>query len=184
MPDSIVVANTDDDYRAFAALIREYWDWLVARYADHPGLIDKIGSHQGLEDGLSAVARVHGPPEGKTLLAVREGQVCGAGAYRDLHDGSCEMKRLFVPPRFQGHGTGRRLCESLVAAAAADGFHLMRLDTGYLNDEATQMYASMGFLACPPYHEYPSDLVPHLRFMEKPLVGGTGLLRRGGSACP
>lgn len=169
MSDTIVVARTPSDYGAFAALIREYWDWLVARYAEHPGLIDQIGSHQGLEDELSAVPSKYGPPEGKTLLAVRDGQVSGGVAYRDLHDGSCEMKRLFVPDRFQGRGTGRWLCEALVAAAAIDGFSLMRLDTGYLNAEATRMYESMGFRPCPPYHDYPPELVPHLRFMERPL---------------
>jgi GNAT superfamily N-acetyltransferase len=170
-PDSVVVARTAGEYQAFAALIREYWEWLINRYVDHPGLFDKIGSYQGLEDELAAIDGVYGPPEGKALLALRGTQVCGAVGYRDMHDGSCEMKRLFVPARFQGNGTGRRLCESLIATAASDGFALMRLDTGYLNGEAMQMYESMGFVSCVPYREYPAELLPHLRFMERPLVG-------------
>jgi GNAT superfamily N-acetyltransferase len=170
MSDSIVVASTASEYGSFAALIREYWAWLVARYADHPGLIDMVGSHQGLEEELNAVSSVYGPPEGKTLLAMRDGEIRGGIAYRDLHDGSCEMKRLFVPDRFQGHGTGRLLCESLVTTASTDGFGLMRLDTGYLNAEATRMYESLGFRPCAPHHDYPPELVPHLRFMERPLV--------------
>jgi GNAT superfamily N-acetyltransferase len=170
MPDSIVVATSASEYGAFGALIREYWDWLLARYAVHPGLMEGIGAHQGLEDELSTVATVYGPPEGKALLATRDGQVSGGVGYRDLHDGSCEMKRMFVPERFQGHGTGRLLCEALMTAAADDGFRLMRLDTGYLNAEAMQMYVSMGFSPCPPYRDYPPELLPHLRFMERPLV--------------
>jgi GNAT superfamily N-acetyltransferase len=170
--DAIVVATTADEYQIFASLIREYWEWLVARYADHPGLIDQIGSYQGLDDELQAVDRLYGPPEGKTLLALRDGKVCGGGAYRDLHDGCCEMKRLFVPARFQGHGTGRLLCEALVAAATVDGFRLIRLDTGYLNVEAVRIYESMGFITGPPYRDYPPALVPHLRFMQKSLVAG------------
>ncbi len=166
MSDTIVVASTPSEYGAFGALIREYWDWLVARYADHPGLIDQIGSHQGLEDELRAVPMKYGPPEGKTLLAVRDGQIAGGVAYRDLHDGSCEMKRLFVPDRFQGHGTGRLLCEALIATAATDGFRVMRLDTGYLNTEAMRMYESMGFRPCSPYQDYPPELTQQLRFME------------------
>jgi putative acetyltransferase len=168
--DSIMVATTADDYQAFAELIREYWEWLIARYVEHPGLFEKIGSHQGLEDELRAVDKIYGPPAGKALLAVRDGEICGAIGYRDLHDGSCEMKRLFVPSRFQGQGTGRLLCESLIAAATAEGFRLMRLDTGYLNGEAMQMYGSLGFVPCPPYREYPLSLLPHLRFMERPLI--------------
>jgi hypothetical protein len=68
--DSIVVAHTVDDYQAFAALIREYWDWLVDRYLDHKRLIEKTESHQGLEDELRAVALMYGPPEGQTLIGV------------------------------------------------------------------------------------------------------------------
>jgi GNAT superfamily N-acetyltransferase len=173
MSDAIVVARTASEYEAFGALIREYWDWLVARYADHPGLMDQIGSHQGLEDELRGVPKKYGPPEGKTLLAIRDGQISGGVAYRDLHDGSCEMKRLYVPDGFQGRGTGRLLCAALIAAASADGFSLMRLDTGYLNVEAMRMYESMGFRACPPYHEYPPAVAPHLRFMEMRLQAAT-----------
>ena len=60
----------------------------------------------------------------------------GAGAYRDLGGGICEMKRLYVGEKFHGHGTGRALCEALIATARDDGFKLMRLDTGNLLKEA------------------------------------------------
>jgi GNAT superfamily N-acetyltransferase len=173
MPDSIVVARTASDYEAFAVLIREYWDWLGARYADHPGLIDAVGSHQALDEELKALPTVYGPPQGKTPLADRDGQVSGGIAYHDLNDGSCEMKRLFVPDRFHGQGTGRQLCEALVATATTDGFRLMRLGTGYLNAEAIRMYESIGFRSCSPHHDYPQDLVPHLRFMEKSLASSS-----------
>jgi hypothetical protein len=63
--DSIVVATTVGEDDAFAALIREYWDWLLTRYAEHPGLMQGIGTHQGLEGELNAVAIVYGPPEGR-----------------------------------------------------------------------------------------------------------------------
>jgi ribosomal protein S18 acetylase RimI-like enzyme len=170
LPDFIAEASSDADYRAFADLVREYWQWLVGRYEQNPGFIDKVGDHQGLEDELNAVPRIYGPPEGKTLLVVEDGRVCAGGAYRDLHDGSCEMKRLFVSPSCQGRGIGRRLCGAIISAATGDGFRLMRLDTGYLNTEATRMYQSLGFRPCPPFHDYPPELLPYLRFMEKLLA--------------
>jgi ribosomal protein S18 acetylase RimI-like enzyme len=170
MADEIVLASTASDYEAFGGLIREYWEWLQARYADLPGFIDAVGGHQALDSELNALAETYGPPEGKTLLAVRAGQVCGAIAFHDLHDGSCEMKRLYVPARFQGQGTGRQLCEALLDKATDDGYLLMRLDTGYQNAEALAMYESLGFRECAPYHEYPADLLTHLRFMEKQLA--------------
>src|SRR5690349_4191011 len=112
--DSIVVATTPADYEAFGLLIGEYWEWLRSRYAD---MVDAIGDHQGLTDELNTLSTVYGPPRGKAFLAVRDDQVVGGIAYRDLGEGACEMKRLFVPVRFQGHGTGRLLCETLIEAA-------------------------------------------------------------------
>jgi len=170
MTETVSVATTDDDYDTFGRLIGEYEEWLRRRYADVPGLVDGVRSHQALDAELADLRAKYGPPEGRTLLAVRDGHVSGGVAYRDLHDGSCEMKRLFVPDRFQGQGTGRMLCRALLAAAAADGYRLMRLDTGYLNSEALAMYESLGFRTCPPYQEYPADLAVHLRFMEAPLT--------------
>ena len=96
----------------------------------------------------------------------------GGIAYRDMGNGACEMKRLFVPERCQGAGTGRQLCEALIAAAAADGYRLMRLDTGDRNSEAVAMYESLGFRSCAPFHDYPADLMPTLLFMDRPLVDG------------
>ena len=170
MLDEIVVASTESDYEVFGDLIREYWQWLQDRYADLPGFIDAVAGHQALDAELSNLAQKYGPPRGKTLLAVREGQVRGAIAYRDLHDRSCEMKRLYVPDRFGGQGTGRSLCRALLDVATADGFAVMRLDTGYQNDEALAMYESLGFHQCSPYQEYPAELVPHLRFLERSLA--------------
>ena len=168
MTDSIVVATTPAEFEAFGSLIREYWDWLRSRYAD---MVDAIGDHQGLTEELNNLATVYGPPRGKTLLAVRAGEVVGGIAYRDLGDGACEMKRLFVPVRFQGRGTGRLLCQTLIRAATTDGYDVMRLDTGEKNSEALVMYESLGFRPCPAYHEYPAQLMAHLLFLEKDLSG-------------
>ena len=170
MTDTVEVAGTDDDYAAFEALIREYEQWLYRRYTAEWELMDGVLAHQALDAELADLRGRYGPPEGRTLLARRDGAVTGGGAYHDLHDGSCEMKRLFVPERFQGHGTGRALCAAIVEAATADGYALMRLDAGFRNTEAIAMYESLGFRACDPYHEYPESLAVHLRFMERPLA--------------
>jgi GNAT superfamily N-acetyltransferase len=173
MADDVVVATTDEDYAAFGALIREYWQWLEARYADLPGFIDSIADNQALEAELGTLQEVYGPPSGRVLLARRDGQAVGGIAYRDLGDGTCEMKRLFVPDRFQGRGTGRLLCNALLLAATVDGFRLMRLDTGRQNDEAIRMYETLGFVECPPYRDYPESLLANLVFMERPLAEPT-----------
>jgi GNAT superfamily N-acetyltransferase len=166
----IVEATTPPHFESFAELVSEYVGWLYQRYSDIPWLIDGVGSQQALGRELANLAAAYGPPAGKTFLAVVGGETAGGGAYRDLHDGACEMKRLFVREKFQGRGIGRQLCASLVATAKSDGYRFIRLDTGDRNSEAVTMYESMGFRPCPPYHEYPGELLAHLQFMEMPLA--------------
>jgi GNAT superfamily N-acetyltransferase len=180
VPDTVAMATTPRDYDAFAGLVREYVRWLHERYSDVPGLINGVSSHQALDNELENLATIYGPPQGRALLARRTGEITGCVAYHSLHDGSCEMKRLFVPERYQGHGTGRALCEALIAAAISDGYRLLRLDTGFLNSEALAMYGSMGFRECPPYRDYPEDLAVHLRFMEINLTSAPGVTPTSG----
>jgi GNAT superfamily N-acetyltransferase len=170
MPDEISVAETDEDYAEFGELVVEYWTWLQDRYEHLPGFIDGVGGHQALDAELAGLREKYGSPNGLTLLARTEGAVSGGGALMDLGGGVCEMKRVFVRDAFQGRGLGRRLCQALLEAAVTGGYERMCLDTGYQNSEAIAMYRSMGFVDCPPYRDYPDELLAHLRFMEKALT--------------
>lgn len=171
MSDLIYTASTERDYAEFAVLVTEYVEWSRERYAADAWFVEQVFGHQSLDSELQTLATEYGPPHGKTLLASRDGVIVGAGAYRKLEDGSCEMKRLYVGEQFHGHGTGRKLCEALIATAREDGFQLMRLDTGNLLKEAIALYQSVGFRACAPHREYPAELMPYLAFMELPLTG-------------
>ncbi len=102
---SILLADSAHHDEAFGALIDEFWTWTQHRYADQPELIDEVASTQGLGDELENLSTIYGPPEGRCLLALREGAYVGAVAYRNLGDRSCEMKRLFVRPEHQGLGS-------------------------------------------------------------------------------
>jgi ribosomal protein S18 acetylase RimI-like enzyme len=166
MPEGIYRASSDADYAAFGALVREYADWCRARFAHEAWMIELAFNHQSLDSELNSLATRYGPPEGQTLLARRDGEVVGCGAYRRRSDDYCEMKRLFVPDRFRGLGLGRTLSAALIAAAKEDGFKLMRLDTAAQMREAVALYEGIGFRRCAPYNEYPARLMPHMVFME------------------
>lgn len=165
------------DYHAFALLIGEYVAWLRARYEREVWFITEVLDRQSLSSELETLPATYGPPNGRTLAAVQDGEIRGCGAYRRLGDGVCEMKRLYVPVRFQGAGVGRQLCAALITAARNDGYQLMRLDTGRLLREAIAMYQSLGFRECAPYREYPEKLRPYLMFMELPLTRATSAMR-------
>ena len=170
MSEVIDTASDAGDYEAFALLVGAYVGWCRSRYADLEWFVEEVFGHQSLEAELVALPTSYGPPSGKTLLIRSDQQVCGGGAYRKLPDGSCEMKRLFVPGQFTGRGFGRKLCAALISSARDDGHELMRLDTGNRFTEAITMYKSFGFKDCAPHHEYPAHLRPYLVFMELPIT--------------
>jgi GNAT superfamily N-acetyltransferase len=171
MNELIREASGEQDYLAFSQLIGEYVAWLRSRYEQDSWFITEVLDKQSLSSELQNLATMYGAPNGRAFVALCDNEVRACGAYRRLEDGTCEMKRVFVPGRFQGAGIGRRLCSALIAAAREDGFRLMRLDTGSIMTEAITMYRSFGFKECSAYYEYPEKLMPYLVFMELPLTG-------------
>lgn len=171
MNELIREASSEADYRAFSKLIGEYISWLRARYEQDNWFVTEVLDKQSLSSELKSLSTIYGSTNGRAFVAVADNEVRGCGAYRRLADGTCEMKRVFVPARIQGAGLGRRLCSVLIASAREDGFRSMRLDTGKLMKEAIALYQSFGFKECSPHHEYPDKLMPYFVFMELPLAG-------------
>lgn len=163
-------ASSEQDYKAFSQLINEYITWLRARYVQDQWFITEVLDRQALASERKRLSTMYGAPNGRAFLAVEGDEVRGCGAYHRLEEGICEIKRVFVPPRFQGAGIGRRICHTLVASTRNDGFQLIRLDTGHIMQEAITLYQSCGFKHCTPYNEYPERLMPYFVFMELPLV--------------
>jgi GNAT superfamily N-acetyltransferase len=83
-----------------------------------------------------------------------------------LTDGTdaAEMKRLWVEPRFRGHGIGRGLVGSAIDWARAHECSAVVLDT--VNEampEAAELYRSFGFEEITRFNENP---VPGVRFYQ------------------
>ena len=118
---------------------------------------------QGFDGELASLPGDYAPPEGRLLLALRAGEPAGCGALRKFEEGVCEMKRLYVRPRFRGLGIGRTLAETIVSEARKIGYKRMCLDTVPSMQRAQILYQSMGFKDAEPYRHNP---VCGTRFME------------------
>lgn len=171
MNEAIFIAHTASDFQAFASLIREYQMWFRELYADKIPMVDL--AYQSLPSELANLEEKYSPPHGKVLLVKGADVIGGACAYSVLPDDICEMKRFFLTRAFRGRGFGRQLCAAIIEQARADGFKLMRLETGNRYTEAQAMYASFGFQVCTPHLEYPLAVLPYVVFMELPLGADT-----------
>lgn len=140
----IIHAATQDHYQA----ARE----LFIRYADSLGFDLEF---QGFSRELAELPGDYKSPAGCILLAGTADGYAGCVALRPLHDGTCEMKRLFVLPHYQGHGVGRELANSVIEQARKKGYERMRLDTIGSMKAAQGLYSSLGFKEIDAYCHNP-----------------------------
>ena len=144
----LVVPESPEQLDATRAIFREYAQGLGVDLC-----------FQNFEAELAALPGDYGAPRGALLLATVEGELAGCGAFRPLPDAdyanACEMKRLYVRPRFRGLGLGRVLAQALMDQAVRAGYSVMLLDTLDDMEAARGLYVALGFVEIPPYYYNP-----------------------------
>lgn len=145
-------AHSDQHFSAVRTLLREYVD---SRPGD-PALVDFNAEFAALEEEYV-------PPQGKMLLAHHDQNPAGCVALHPLEERICEMKRLYVSPRYRGSGIGRGLVMTLLIEAEKAGYRKMRLDSIPSMKAAQDLYESIGFYEIPDYRNNPN---PGTRYYE------------------
>lgn len=124
---------------------------------------------QGFDHELATLPGLYAPPRGRLWLArgdgpgTRKNALAGCVGVRPLDAQTCEMKRLWVRPRYRGTGLGRRLVDATLAFAREAGYDRMRLDTLASMTRAQELYRHLGFREIAPYYDNPH---PDVVFME------------------
>ena len=105
----------------------------------------------------------YGPPDGRLYLAKWNDVSAGCVALRRLDEDRCEMKRLFVRPKFRNQGIGSMLVHRILSDAREIGYQSMLLDTLPFLERAIQMYRNIGFQEIPIYNDSPMSSAIYMR---------------------
>ncbi len=142
---NFVQAETSAQLDEVRELWREYAAWLEVDLC-----------FQDFEKELIELPGRYAPPKGRLLLALSDGKPAGCIALREIGEGVCEMKRLYVRTEFRGQGIGRQLTALLIEEARRIGYARMQLDTlPSKMQQAAEVYRSFGFREIEPYYHNP-----------------------------
>jgi len=151
---SILKATNIELYQEGGQLFKEYADSL-----------DFTLTFQNFEDELNTIPVMYGAPAGALFLAEDEGVYIGVAGLRQIENAfTCEVKRMFIKPGYQGKGIGKMLLSALIEEARALNYQLIKLDTlGPKMPAAVALYKSFGFKETTPYNYNPYDGVVYFQ---------------------
>ena len=134
-------------------LFSEYTNMLIE---NEPGMA-KYLKLQDYDYELSHLENKYGMPEGRLYIAYVDGSPAGCVCIRKLSNTNCELKRLFVRPKFRGHKLGEILVQKVIDDAKSIGYKNMHLDTLPFLESAIPLYTKLGFYKTDSYVNSPLD---------------------------
>ena len=112
---------------------------------------------QNYDDELKHLEKKYGLPYGRLYLVYYNNEVAGCIGLKKIDKKNCEMKRLYVRPKFRGKQIGEQLIEKIIKAAKEIGYSYMLLDTLPFLKGAIYLYKKYGFYEIASYNNSPMD---------------------------
>lgn len=88
------------------------------------------------------------------IVAYREGEPIGCGAFKMYDEDHAELKRIYVESSHRNMGLGAELVRRLEAKAKIKGYRWCILETGKPLEAASHMYKKAGYKIIPNYGQY------------------------------
>jgi ribosomal protein S18 acetylase RimI-like enzyme len=142
-----------EDSREIKELFLEYTEMLV----ENDGNFAKYLEVQNYDSELKHLVNKYGLPEGRLYIVKVENEVAGCIGLRKIDNENCEMKRLYVRPKFRGYKIANKLVEMIIYDAKRIGYKNMLLDTLPFLDGAIYLYKKFGFKEIESYNNSPMD---------------------------
>jgi len=112
---------------------------------------------QNYDDELKHLEKKYGLPYGRLYLVYYNNEVAGCIGLKKIDKKNCEMKRLYVRPKFRGKQIGEQLIEKIIKAAKEIGYSYMLLDTLPFLKSAIRLYKKYGFYEISSYNNSPME---------------------------
>ena len=139
----------------FQATTSEHYVTARALFVEYAEQLEHDLCFQHFADELETLPGAYAPPSGCLLLASGEEGWAGCVALRGFNATICEMKRLYIRPRFRRQGLGRRLAQQVVQRAREIGYERVVLDTLSSMWPARTLYHGLGFRETTPHYHNP-----------------------------
>lgn len=142
------------------SLFTEYTDMLIKsenNFKDYLSLQNYDHEIENLEDK-------YGLPYGRLYLAYFDGNLAGCIGLKKIDSENCEMKRLYVKPKFRGKNIASFLVNHIIKEAKKIGYKHILLDTLPFLEVAINMYKKHGFYEIESYNNSPMDNLIYLKY--------------------
>lgn len=118
---------------------------------------------QQYDKELDHLDEKYGLPNGRLYLVKFDQEPAGCIALRKIDEATCEMKRLYVRPKYRGLGLADKLIQRLIADAKEIGYQAMLLDTLPFLEAAVHLYKKLGFYEVECYNNSPIENAIYMR---------------------
>lgn len=132
-------------------LFSEYTDMLIAGDRSFQKYLDI----QHYDEEIKNLEVKYGTPFGRLYLAYCNKEPAGCIGLRKIDEQNCEMKRLYVRPKFRGRKVGDQLVRKIIEDARKIGYSYMVLDTLPFLENAINIYKKYGFYEIDSYNDSP-----------------------------
>ncbi len=132
---------------------------------EYTQMLNRDLSFQNIDDELKDPSKKYTAPAGELLVAIENDEVVGMIAYHKHSATRCEMKRLYVKPKYRGMKLGEQLIQKLIELAIQSGYTEIVLDTLLPLQSAIYLYQKLGFQQCEPYYNNPMNDVIYFKKM-------------------
>ena len=139
---SIKILPAYDFSQEIKLLFSEYTDILIKGDAN----FKKYLEIQNYDDELEHLEKKYGLPYGRLYIAYYDDKVAGCIGLKKIDEKNCEMKRLYVRPKFRGKQIGEQLIEKIIRDAKEIGYSFMLLDTLPFLKSAINLYKKHGYI--------------------------------------